>query len=105
MGFRDMCPRPARSWCEGSSIRPLTPGHYPTLEEQQELGLRLRLRLREGLWSRESRCAAWARLHRACSARHLSHTTSTYNEDCYDKKNLTQHYRRLPGFSRTTSST
>ena len=72
MGFRDMCPRPARSWCEGSSIRPLTPGHYPTLEEQQELGLRLRLRLREGLWSRESRCAAWARLHRACSARHLS---------------------------------
>ena len=48
MGFRDMCPRPARSWCEGSSIRPLTPGHYPTLEEQQELGLRLRLRLREG---------------------------------------------------------
>ena len=28
MGFRDMCPRPARSWCEGSSIRPLTPGHY-----------------------------------------------------------------------------
>jgi len=28
-----------------------------------------------------------------------------HNEDCYDKKNLTQHYRRLPGFSRTTSST
>ena len=28
MGFRDMCPRPARSWCEGSLIRPLTPGHY-----------------------------------------------------------------------------
>jgi len=57
-----MCPRPARSWCEGSSIRPITHGHYPTLEEQQELGVRLRLRLREGLWSRESRCAAWARL-------------------------------------------
>ena len=53
MGFLDMCPRPARS----SGVRdlqsvPSPPGHYPTLEEQQELGLRLRLRLREGLWSR-----------------------------------------------------
>ena len=28
-----------RSCCEGSSIRPLTPGHYPTLEERRELGL------------------------------------------------------------------
>ena len=25
MGFRDMCPRPARSWCEGSSIRVPSP--------------------------------------------------------------------------------
>ena len=40
MGFRDMCPRPARSWCEGSSIRPLTPRHPPTQKskERQELG-------------------------------------------------------------------
>ena len=25
MGFRDVCPRPARSWCEGSSIRVPSP--------------------------------------------------------------------------------
>jgi len=25
MGFRDMCPRPAQSWFEGSSIRPPSP--------------------------------------------------------------------------------
>ena len=45
----------------GTSIRPLTPGHYPTLEEQQELGLRvrLRLRLREGLWSRLALCSEY----------------------------------------------
>ena len=48
------------------------PSSQPDTEERQELGLRLRLRLREGPGSRESRCAAWTRLHRSCSARHLS---------------------------------
>ena len=39
MGFRDVCPRPARSWCEGSSIRPLTPRlHNPTRKSGKSWG-------------------------------------------------------------------
>ena len=53
----------SRSLCKFAvGLRPaaghLTPGHYPTLEEQQELGLRLRLRLREGLVAGEPLRAA-----------------------------------------------
>ena len=38
MGFRDMCPRPARSWCEGSSIRPLTPWSLPATRRAARVG-------------------------------------------------------------------
>ena len=38
MGFRDMCPRPARSWCEGSSIRPLTPWSLPDTRRAARVG-------------------------------------------------------------------
>ena len=37
-----MCPRPARSWCEGSSIHVSPhPSSQPDTEERQELGLQI----------------------------------------------------------------
>ena len=33
-----MCPRPARSWCEGSSIRPLTPWSLPDTRRAARVG-------------------------------------------------------------------
>ena len=84
MGFRDMSPRPARIWCGGIFNPSPHPSSLPgTRRAARELGGLRRYGCAgcgegergAGLWSRsrrESRCAAWTRLHRSCSARHLS---------------------------------